>query len=74
MAQQLLGDDETSFPLNLLLTNTQVLKIRRAFANSKIAKIKFSRTQLSKTVQSVTRISSKINGKVITELGDRNIR
>ena len=65
MARQLLGDGETIFPLNLLLTNTQVLKIRKAFANSKIAKIKFSKTHLPKKVQSVTRISSKSVEKLL---------
>ena len=33
----------------LLLTNTQVSKIRKAFANGSSAKLKLSKTQLSKT-------------------------
>ena len=42
----------TNFPQNLLLINTQVLKIRKAFANGSSAKIKFSKTQFSKIIQS----------------------
>ena len=49
-----LGDsnDETNFPRKLLLTNTQVLKLRKAFANNSSANIKLSKTQLLKIVQS----------------------
>ena len=36
------SDDETNFPFNLLLTNTQVSKICYAFANGSSANIKFS--------------------------------
>ena len=42
----------TNFPQNLLLTNAQVLKIRKAFANGSSATIKFSKTQFGKIVQS----------------------
>ena len=41
-------NDETNFPHKLLLTDTQVSKIRKAFANGSSANIKFSKTQLSK--------------------------
>ena len=41
-------NDETNFPHKLLLTDTQVSKIRKAFANGSLANIKFSKTQLSK--------------------------
>ena len=44
--------DEINFPHKLLLTDTQVSKIRNAFANVSSAKIKFSKTQLSKMIQS----------------------
>ena len=44
--------DETNFPHKLLLTNIQVSKIRKAFANGSSANIKFSKTQLSKMIQS----------------------
>ena len=36
--------DETNFPCKLLLTSTEVSKIRRAFANGSSANIKFSKT------------------------------
>ena len=45
-------NDETNFPHKLLLTNTQVSKIRKAFANGSSTNIKFSKTQLSKMIQS----------------------
>ena len=45
------SDNETNFLYKLLLTNTQVSKIRKAFANGLSANIKFSKTQLSKLVQ-----------------------
>ena len=43
--------DETKFPHKLLLTDTQVSRPRKAFANSSPANIKFSKTQLSKMIQ-----------------------
>ena len=47
LSSNLIGNynDETNFPLKLLLTNTQVWKIRKAFANGSSAIIKFSKTQ-----------------------------
>ena len=44
--------DETNFPHKLLLTNRQVANLRRAFANKSSVKIKVSKTQLSKTIES----------------------
>ena len=44
-------NDETNFSHILLLTDTQVSKIRKAFANASSANIKFSKTKLSKIVQ-----------------------
>ena len=45
------SNDETNFPRKSLLTNMQVSKICKAFANGLLANIKFSKTQLSKLVQ-----------------------
>ena len=45
------SDGETNFLHKLLLTNTQVSKIRKVFANSSSANIKLSKTHLSKMVQ-----------------------
>ena len=42
----------TNFPHELLLTNTQVENIRKAFANHLSTDIKLSKTQLSKMIQS----------------------
>ena len=49
------SNDETNFwhsNFKLLLTDTQVSKTRKNFANSSSANIKFSKTQLSKMIQS----------------------
>ena len=46
------SNDENNFPHKLLLTNTQVLKLREAFANNSSANKKLSKTQLHKIGQS----------------------
>ena len=46
------SNDNTNFPHELLLTNRQVENIRKAFANHSSIDIKFSKTQLSKMIQS----------------------
>ena len=46
------SNDEKNFPHKLLLTNTQVSKLRKAFANNSSANIKLSKTQLHKIGQS----------------------
>ena len=46
------SDDEANFPHGLLLTDRQVSSIREAFSNNSSADIKFSKTQLSKMIQS----------------------
>ena len=53
LSSNLIGsfNDETNFPHKLLLTDTQVSKIRNAFGKSSSADIKFSKTQLSKIAQ-----------------------
>ena len=45
------SDDETNFPQKLLLTDTEVSKICKAFANCSSANINFSKIQLSKIVK-----------------------
>ena len=52
LSSNMIGDNETNFPLKLLLTNRQVLNLRKAFANHLSADIKLSKTQLSKMIQS----------------------
>ena len=46
------SNDENNFPNKLLLTNMQVSKLRKAFANGSSANIKLSKTQLHKIGQS----------------------
>ena len=46
------SDDETNFLHKSLLTNGQVVNLRKAVANNSSANIKLSKTQLSKLVNS----------------------
>ena len=54
LSPNMIGDsnDETNFSHKLLLTDRQVSSICRAFANNSSADIKFSKTQLSRKIQS----------------------
>ena len=54
LSLNMIGDsnDKTNFPHELLLTDRQVSSIRKAFANNSSVDIKFSKTQLSKMIQS----------------------
>ena len=45
------SNDETYFHHKLLLTDTQVLRLSKAFANGLSAVIKFSKTQLFKMIK-----------------------
>ena len=52
LSPNLIGNsDEINFPHKLLLTDTQVSKIHKAFANGSWANTKCSKIQLSKIVQ-----------------------
>ena len=46
------SNGETNFPHELLLTDRQVSSIGKAFSNNSSVDIKFSKTQLSKMIQS----------------------
>ena len=46
------SNDETNFLHELLLKDRQVFSIRKAFSNNSSANIKFSKTQVSKIIQS----------------------
>ena len=48
----MIGDNENNFPHKLLLNNTLVSNLRKAFTNNSSANIKLSKTQLSKMIQS----------------------
>ena len=52
LSSNMIGDNETNFPHNLLLTNRQVSNLRKTSANHSSADIKLSKTQLSKMIQS----------------------
>ena len=45
------SNDENNFPHMLLLSNTQVSRLRKAFANDSSANINLSKTQLNKIGQ-----------------------
>ena len=47
-----ISNDETNFPHRLLLTNRQVLRIRKIFENSLSANTKLSKAQLHKIERS----------------------
>ena len=67
------SNDETNFPHKLLLTNTQVSKICKAFANGSSVNIKFSKTQMSKIEQlgGVLR-GIPIFGNILSSLAKKN--
>ena len=48
----MIGGNESNFPHKLLLTNRQVLILRKAFANNSSTDIELSKTQSSKMIQS----------------------
>ena len=54
LSSNVVGDprDENNFPHKLFLTNLQVSKLHKAFANSSSTKRKLSKTQLYKIGQS----------------------
>ena len=48
----MIGDDETNFAHNFLLTNRQAANLRKTFANYLLTNVKLSKTQISKMIQS----------------------
>ena len=54
LSPNMIGDcnDKTNFPHELLLTDRQVSSICKAFSNNSSVDIKFSKTHLSKMIQS----------------------
>ena len=51
LKSSMIGNNETNFPHELLLTDRQVSSIRKAFANNSSIDIKLPKTQLSKMIQ-----------------------
>ena len=52
LSSNMIGDNETDFSHQLLLTNRQAANLRKAFASNSSTDIKFSKTHLSKMIQS----------------------
>ena len=62
------SNDKKNFPHKLLLTNTQVLRLGKAFANNSSANIKLSKTQLRKIGQSRGLLGKLLGPLLNTEL------
>ena len=52
LSSNIIGDNETNFPQQLLWTNRQVANIRKAFPNHPSTDIKLLKTRLSRMIQS----------------------
>ena len=52
LSSDIIGDNETNFPHELLLPDRQVSSLRKSFANNSSTDIKLSKTHLSKMIQS----------------------
>ena len=52
LSLNMIGNNETNFPHELLLTDSQVSNLRKPFTNNSSADIKLSKTQLPKMIQS----------------------
>ena len=50
LSSNMIGDNETSFPHKLFITNRQFANLCKAFTNYSSADIKLSKTQLSKMI------------------------
>ena len=55
--------DETNFPHKFILTDAQVSKICKAFPNGSSVNIRFSKTQLSKMIQ-----TGRILGELLADI------
>ena len=62
------SDDKINFPHKLLLTNTQVVNLCKAFANNSSTDIKSSKTQLSKMKKSGGFLGTLLGPLLKTEL------
>ena len=52
LSPNMIGDNEADFPHQKLLTKRQVSNLRKSFASNSSTDTKFSKTQLSKMIQS----------------------
>ena len=65
MNLNLSSNDKNKLPVKLLLTNTQVSRLRKAFENNSYANVKLSKSQLSEIVQ-LRRVLDNILGPLTT--------
>ena len=75
LSSNLIGNsnDETNFPHKLLLTDTKVSRLCKTFANGSSVNITFSKTNLSKVIQSggVAISDISIFGKILSGLAKK---
>ena len=64
------SNDETNFSHKLLLTNTQVSRLRKTFANGSSASVKVSKIQLSKMIQTgvFVELTNKMFGRAVRDV------
>ena len=64
------SNDETNFSHKLLLTNTQVSRLRKTFANGSSASVKVSKTQLFKMIQTgvFVELTNKMFGRAVRDV------
>ena len=55
-SSNMIGDNETNFPHELLLINRHIVNLRKAFANHSLTDIKLSKTQLFKMIPFLGRL------------------
>ena len=68
LSSNMIGNNKTNFPHQLLLTDRQVSNLRKSFANNSSTNIKLSNTQLSKVIQSGGFLSRFLGPLLKTEL------
>ena len=68
LSSNMIGNNETNFPHELLLTDRKVSNLRKSFVNNSSADIKLSKTQLSKMIQSGAFLSRLIGPLLKTGL------
>ena len=68
LSSNMIGNNKTNFPHQLLLTDRQVSNLRKSFANNSSTDIKLSNTQLSKVIQSGGFLSRFLGPLLKTEL------
>ena len=68
LSSNMIGNNETTFPHELLLTDRKVSNLRKSFVNNSSADIKLSKTQLSKMIQSGAFLSRLIGPLLKTGL------